>query len=95
MKDNNYRIVMDNDTIYILMKDKTIKLTLLNREGPFVYSRLKKEVYTNGIELNSSTIIDSFHFNDVEIWGVKDTIDIGIDEIEYKEVCNWYMDKEV
>lgn len=93
MKNNNYRMVIDNDTIHILANDKTIKLTLLDREGPYVYSKIKKEIYTNGTELNSSTIIDSFHFNDVEIWGVKDTINIG-DELEYEKVCNWYIDKK-
>jgi len=95
MKTNNYRIVIDNDTIHILMKDGTIKLTLLDREGIYVYSKIKKEVYTNRIEPDYSEIIDSFYFNDIEIWGIKDVINIGIDEAEYKEVCNWYIDKEV
>jgi len=94
MKNNNYRIVMDNDTIHILTNDETIKLTLLDREGIHVYSKIKKEVYTNTIEPDYSEIIDSFHFNNMEIWGVKDVINIGVDEIEYKEICNWYIDKK-
>lgn len=93
MKDNNYRIVMDNDIINIIMKDKTIKLTLLDREGPFVYSKIKKEVYKNTTELECIEIIDSFHFNNMEIWGVKDAINIE-DELEYEKVYNWYIDKK-
>ena len=88
MKNNNdYRLVIDNDTVIILIQDKTIKLTLLNKEGPFIYSKIKKEVYTK-TKLKCTEIIDSFHFNNMEIWGVKDNVG---DE----KICNWYIDKEV
>lgn len=86
MKNNDYRILIDNDTVIILMKDKTIKLTLLDREGPFVYSKIKKQVYTK-TELKCTEIIDLFHFNNMEIWGVKDNVG---DE----KICNWYIDKK-
>ena len=89
MKNNNYRIIIDNDTIHILTNEETIKLTLLDREGPFVYSKIKKEVYAK-TELEYTEVIDSFYHDEMIIWGVKD----AIDELEHEKISNWYIDKK-
>ncbi len=101
----DYRIVTNNDILKIIMENKIIRLTLLDREGPGVCSKILKKVYISNmvegydtpqfeLEADSYEVIDSFYFNDVEIWGVKDTINVGIDEPEYKELCNWYIDRK-
>lgn len=101
----NFRIVTNNDTLEIVMENKLIRLTLLDREGGDVNSKILKEVFIPKIvegydtpqfeiEPDSTDIIDSLYFNDIEIWGVKDEINLGIDEPEYKEICNWYIDKK-
>lgn len=103
MKD--YRIVTNNDVLKIIMKDKIIKLTLLDREGVDVGSKLLLEVYTPkmiegydipqfGLEPDFHEIIDSFYYEDMVIWGVKEQVDISLPEDEEPEyqVC-WYFDK--
>ena len=104
----DYRIITNNDVVKIIMKDKIIKLTLLDRQGGDVGSKLLKEVYTPkviegydtpqfGIEPDFHEIVDSFHCEDMVIWGVKDEVNISLpdEEPEYFEEVQWYFDKEV
>lgn len=105
---NNYRIITNNDTLEIVMENKIIKLTLLDRQGSDISSKLLKEIFIPKaiegydtpqfeVEPDCIDIIDSFYFHDMEIWGVKDKIYFLIpdEEIEYKEELCWYFDRKI
>ena len=104
----DYRIITNNDVVKIIMKDTIIKLTLLDRQGGDVRSKLLKEVFTSkvieeydtpqfGIEPDFHEIVDFFHHDGMVIWGVKDEVNISLpdEEPEYFEEVQWYFDKEV
>jgi len=104
-----YRIVVNNDVVKIITKDKTIKLTLLDREGGDTASEIFLEVYTpkrrEGYDIpqyveepDYHEIVDVFYFDDIMIWGVKERILVEVDnseEPEYQEEVevHWYFDK--
>lgn len=100
------RIVTNNDVLKIIKDKEIIKLTLLDREGPYVGSKILKEVYTPKLregydipqfgvgEPNSHEIIDSFYCEDIDmvIWGVKELVEVDISE-DLEEQVHWYFDK--
>lgn len=103
----DYRLLINNDTMEIIFRDKIIKLTLLDREGADVASKLLKEVFIPKIVTGYDTpqftqepdfheIVNSFHHDDMVIWGIKDEIDISLPDEEpedRREIC-WYFDKK-
>ena len=91
----DYRMLINNDTLEIVIENKIIRLTLIDREGPDISSKLLKEVYISNmveaydtpqfkLEADFYEVIDSFYHDEMIIWGVK----------EQNEIY-WYFDKEV
>jgi len=98
----SYRIRVCNDIMKIITKDKTIKLTLLNKEGGGVSSEIFVEVYIHkkrdgydvpqymGGQPDHEFYVDTFHFGDIVIWGSKEWVETP-DE-EFLEEAHWYFD---
>lgn len=101
----SFRIRVCNDVVKIITKDKTIKLTLLNREGGDISSEILVEVYIHkeregydvpqfvGGQPDYHEFVDVFHFENMIIWGTKEWVDTPEEEV--LEEVHWYFDKEL